>query len=70
MDGTAYISKDGHAHAFIEGHFEAIVETNYSMDETLDIMNGALDGAASDVLSHCDCVNDCGAYPADIYKIG
>lgn len=70
MDGTAYISKDGHAHAFIEGYFETIVETNYSMDETLDIVNGALDGAINDVLSHYDFMDDCGAYPADIYKIG
>lgn len=70
MDGTAYISKDGHAHAFIEGYFETIVETNYSMDETLDIVNGALDGAINDVLSHYDFMDDCGAYPADICKIG
>lgn len=61
MDDTAYISKDGHTHAFIEGYFEAIVETNYSMDETLDIVNGSLDGVINDILSHCDCMDDCSA---------
>lgn len=70
VDGTACISKDGHARAFIKGYFEAIIETSYSADETSDIVSSALDGVINDVLPHCDCVDDCGAYPMDIYQIG
>lgn len=70
VDGTAYISKEGVVRVFIKGYFDAIVETTASKDDARDILADILDKAVDDAYSHCECVDSCGAYPMDIYKIG
>lgn len=70
MDGTANIYENGDATAVSRGFFKAIVDVTGSIDDVSRTVGHALDGALSDVCSHCECLTDWCRYSIEIRKIG
>ena len=70
MDGTANIYEDGEVTAVSRGFFKATVEVTGLIDDVSRTVGHALDGALSDVYSHCECLTDWCRYPIEIREIG
>lgn len=70
MDGTANIYENGEVTAVSRGFFKAIVEVTGLIDDVSRTVGRALDGALSDVCSHCECLTDWCRYSIEIRKIG
>ena len=70
MDGTANIYENGEVTAVSRGFFKAVVEVTGLIDDVSRTVGHALDGALSDVCSHCECLTDWCRYSIEIRKIG